>query len=260
MSTHVSVDPVVKQVTVERPVDEAFRLFTAGIADWWPLESHSIASDEPTQAETVVFEEREGGKVYERLADGSVAYWADVLEWEPPRRFVLSWQPNPEAPAATEIEVTFTPVGPKQTLVELEHRGWERLGDRSELARTEYDSGWDGVLGRYAGRSQENGAAIASLVLGIVSLVIPFVAVIGSPRRLRRGPDGAPESPAGREARRPGDSRDRARDRCVLHLGRHRALRRRRHGRERRRRGHRRRGARSRPCRCRSYDRGCDRS
>ncbi|MBA2616000.1 MAG: DUF4190 domain-containing protein [Actinobacteria bacterium] len=118
-------------------------------------------------------------------------------EWEPPRRFVLSWQPNPEAPSATEIEVTFTPEGPKRTLVELEHRGWEQLGERSELARTEYDSGWDNVLGRYAGRSRENGAAIASLVLGIASLVIPFVAFVGGPvglvtgiigrRRARRG-------------------------------------------------------------------------
>ena len=181
MNTHVRVDPVVKRVTVERPADEAFRLFTEGIAGWWPLDSHSVASEDPQAAETVVFEPREGGRVYERMGDGTIAYWAEVLEWEPPSRFVLSWQPNPEAPAATEIEVTFKPEGPKRTLVELEHRGWERLGDRSELARTEYDSGWDGVLGRYAGGSRENGAAVASLVLGIVSLVIPFVAVVGGP-------------------------------------------------------------------------------
>ena len=71
------------------------------------------------------------------------------------------------------------------------------LGERSELARTEYESGWDNVLGRYAGRSRENGLAIASFVLGIVNLVIPFVAIVGASvafvlgrvgrRRARRG-------------------------------------------------------------------------
>ena len=193
MSTQAQVAPVRKTVRVERPVAEAFRLFTDEIARWWPLREHSVAEE---RAETVVFEPREGGRVYERKDDGTISYWAEVVAWEPPHRFVLAWQPNPESPAPTEVEVTFTPEA-GGTRVDLEHRGWERLGERAELARTEYETGWDGVLGGYAGTSRENGLAIASLILGIASLVVPFVGLIGAPlglvfgivgrRRARRG-------------------------------------------------------------------------
>ena len=192
MSTQVKIAPVRKSVTVNRPRDDAFRLFTAEIATWWPLPTHSLGEE---SAETVVFEPREGGRVYERKADGSISYWAEVTTWEPPRGFVLAWRPNPDAPAATELEVTFTPEGDR-TRVDLEHRGWERLGEAAELKRTEYETGWDGVLGVYAGRSRENGLAIASLVLGIASLA-PFIGLLASPfaiafgvigvRRARRG-------------------------------------------------------------------------
>ena len=197
MTTQAKAVPVRKRVVVDRPVDDAFRLFTEGIAGWWPLEEHALGAGDENYAESVVFEPREGGRVYERRADGTLNYWAEIVAWEPPARFVLAWQPNPDAPAATEVEVVFTPEGEGRTVVELEHRGWERLGERSELARTEYESGWDNILRRYAGRSRENGLAIASFVLGIVSLVIPFVAFVGGPvgfvlgligrRRARRG-------------------------------------------------------------------------
>ncbi len=35
------------------------------------------------------------------------------------------------------------------TRVELEHRGFERLGERGEVARASYDGGWPTVLGRF---------------------------------------------------------------------------------------------------------------
>jgi uncharacterized protein YndB with AHSA1/START domain len=176
VSTQATVAPVRKSVTVNRPIEEAFRVFTAEMATWWPLPTHSVGEE---SAETVVFEPREGGRVYERRADGSISYWAEVAAWEPPRRFVLAWRPNPDAPAATELEVAFTPEGDR-TRVDLEHRGWERLGEEAELKRTEYEAGWDGVLGRYAGTTRDNGLAIASLALGIASLV-PFVGLLVSP-------------------------------------------------------------------------------
>jgi uncharacterized protein YndB with AHSA1/START domain len=177
VSTQAIVAPVRKSVTVDRPVAEAFRLFTDEMATWWPLRSHSV-NEEST--ETVVFEPRAGGRVYERRRDGPISYWAEVTVWEPPRRFVLAWRPNPDAPAATELEITFTPEGGR-TRVDLEHRGWERLGEIAELKRTEYEAGWEGLLNLYAGRSGDNGLAIASLVLGIASLVVPFVGIIGAP-------------------------------------------------------------------------------
>ena len=69
-----------------------------------------------------------GGKVLEHLSNGQVLPWAEVLVWEPPTLFVLAWKPNSNANPPTEVEVRFTPQA-DGTLVELEHRGWERLGE-----------------------------------------------------------------------------------------------------------------------------------
>jgi uncharacterized protein YndB with AHSA1/START domain len=145
--------PIRKTVTVNRSLQDAFRIFTEGMGRWWPLETHAVFADREAgvRPETAVFEEREGGRVFERMADGREAHWADVLVWEPPRRLVLAWRTNPDSPAPTEIEVTFREMQEGTTEVELEHRGWERLGDRGPAARGDYasDSGWTMVLGRY---------------------------------------------------------------------------------------------------------------
>jgi uncharacterized protein YndB with AHSA1/START domain len=62
---------------------------------------------------------------------------------------VLAWKPNTSDRPPTELEVRFTAVA-GGTLVELEHRGWERLGEIAEEARAGYGQGWAGVLTRFA--------------------------------------------------------------------------------------------------------------
>jgi len=49
----------------------------------------------------------------------------------------------------TEVEILFDPDG-NGTVVNLEHRGWERLGDRAEEARAGHDGGWQLPLERFA--------------------------------------------------------------------------------------------------------------
>jgi uncharacterized protein YndB with AHSA1/START domain len=135
---------VYKRVVVNRPREEAFELFTAGLASWWPFETHSPANERP---EEVVFEERVGGRVYDRLASGEEHEWATVSAWEPPERFVLDWHVSRGRPS-TELEVRFEPED-SGTRVELEHRGWERHADEAAETHRSYDEGWDTVLGRY---------------------------------------------------------------------------------------------------------------
>jgi uncharacterized protein YndB with AHSA1/START domain len=143
-----TIEPVQVAIEVRRGIEEAFRVFTAEIAAWWPVAGHSV---EPDRVEAVVLEGRLGGRLYERWHDGGEADWGRVVAWEPPQRLVLSWKPNPERAAATEVEVRFVAVEPDHTRVELEHRGWERLGDLGPEARASYDGGWPGVLDSYAG-------------------------------------------------------------------------------------------------------------
>jgi uncharacterized protein YndB with AHSA1/START domain len=142
------IQPVVVAIDVRRGIEEAFRVFTAEIGAWWPVAAHSV---EPDKVETVVLEPRAGGRLYERWHDGGQADWGRVLAWEPPARLLLAWSPNPDRPAPTEVEVRFVAVEPDHTRVELEHRGWERLGALAAQARSSYEGGWPGVLDAFAG-------------------------------------------------------------------------------------------------------------
>ena len=142
----VGIEPVVKEVVVPIGIDAAFRLFTRDMGRWWPLDRLAIRTGEVTG---LVFEEREGGRILERWADGE-APWGSVITWQPPSRVVISWSPTLRPGAvATEVDVRFEADGPMRTRVHLEHRGWERLGDIGVDARSEYQNGWPGVLGGF---------------------------------------------------------------------------------------------------------------
>jgi len=157
MSTQATTTEAVRRsVTVDCSVEDAFATFTDRIGEWWPLGTHSIDHYETgSGAETVVFQGGAGGQVYERTKGGEELKWADVLAYEPPRRFVLAWNPSRDnTRPKTEIEVTFTAEGDK-TRVDLEHRGWERLGDDAAEARDSYNQGWEPVLADYAEKASE---------------------------------------------------------------------------------------------------------
>ncbi len=90
------IAPLIRTITVSCTVEDAFRVFTEGIATWWPLRNHSIAVDRGIGlvAETAVIEGCVGGRVYEVMSDGTEASWGEVLAWEPPHRLLLAWTPN----------------------------------------------------------------------------------------------------------------------------------------------------------------------
>ena len=145
MSEQATDLTVRRSVRVARSQEDAFRVFTEGIATWWPLDTHSIGKD-GRPADTAVLEGREGGRFYERTGSGT-ELWGTVLVWEPPARIVISWELVPDGPP-TEVEVRFSAEG-DGTRVELEHRGFERLGEKAEEVAAGYGSGWPVVLGQY---------------------------------------------------------------------------------------------------------------
>jgi uncharacterized protein YndB with AHSA1/START domain len=138
------VEAIRKTVLVDFTPEEAFDLFAARIASWWPVRTHSYGGDE---VKDVVLEPRVGGRLYEVTAAGEQD-WGSVLAWEPPRRLLLDWQIG-EA-SGTEVEVTFEPEGPGARVV-LEHRGFGASDPRER-----YSSGWDVVLATYAESTSKN--------------------------------------------------------------------------------------------------------
>jgi activator of Hsp90 ATPase-like protein len=139
-------------IAVDASQEKAFAVFTDGLDTWWPR-THKIG---PAALDRAVLEGREGGRWYERDADGSECDWGKVIVWEPPTRVVLAWQISGEwaydADFLTEVEVTFIPEGPDRTRVEVEHRGLDAYGDRAADMRDEFSSpgGWPGLLEAFA--------------------------------------------------------------------------------------------------------------
>ncbi|HET6714796.1 MAG TPA: SRPBCC domain-containing protein [Actinomycetota bacterium] len=142
------IDPIHRSITVSRAPADAFHLFTAGMGTWWPLDTHGRSDEfDGTKTERLVFEEREGGRIYEVLTNGVEADWGIVTTWDPPSRVVIDWNPSPADRPYTEVEVTFTPTTEGTTRVDLHHRHWERLGEEAGAAyRANYEPGWTHVF------------------------------------------------------------------------------------------------------------------
>jgi len=116
MNKTVTIAPVRKSVRVEASQAHAFEVFTAGLDRWWPRRGTIGTSP----LKTVTIEPRLGGRWYETGEDGS------------------------------EVEVRFTIEGPDATLVELEHRKFERMGAEAGASlRKDVDGGWPGILERF---------------------------------------------------------------------------------------------------------------
>lgn len=137
--------PPVRQATLVRSdVAHTFAVFVDTIAVWWPVQPYSTGGE---RVRDVTIEPHLGGRVYETWGDGTEVDWGRLLAWEPPHRLVMTWN---STPAPTEVELTFTALGPALTRVAVEHRGWEALSD-AELSEDYalcggYTQGWARVL------------------------------------------------------------------------------------------------------------------
>lgn len=142
---------VSKTVHVKAPLAVAFDVFVEQA--WWPVATHHLA-EEPGVA--AVLEPFQGGRWYERAADGSETDWGRVVAWQPPHRLLLTWQVSPrwtfeeDASRGSEIEVTFTQEGPSLTRVELRHRHLDRYGPEAERMRRILDDKGGEPLDAYA--------------------------------------------------------------------------------------------------------------
>lgn len=141
-----AIAPVRRQVVVPARPEAAFAIWTAEIGKWWPLDrGHSVYG----AGGTVAFVH---GQLVEESAEGRTV-WGTVLDWNPPDFFRMTWHPGRGPDVVTEVSVRFAAVGDgAQTLVTLEHSGWERLPDPLG-ARSEYANGWIGVVDDYVGFS-----------------------------------------------------------------------------------------------------------
>ncbi len=152
MTSMTSVAPVHREVVVHASAEHAFKVFTEGLDKWWPRQHHIGA----TPLKEAKLEPKAGGRWYAVHEDGTESDTGEVLVWDPPRRVVLSWRITAEwkfdPTFHTEVEVTFTPQGPKQTLVVLEHQKLDAYGPAAPAVREQIDSagGWGIIMEQFA--------------------------------------------------------------------------------------------------------------
>jgi uncharacterized protein YndB with AHSA1/START domain len=140
-------EAAVRQVVrVPLTAADAFRLFTEGIGEWWPLdEGYSYGGD---RAKEIHLEARVGGRFFERFVDGDELEVGHVTLCDPPTRIVFTWA-DPDWIGATEVEVEF--VGERDgTTVSLTHRGFDRLGAEGTSIAAQYGGGWPRVMSAFA--------------------------------------------------------------------------------------------------------------
>jgi len=153
MTSAAPIPPITGSVALAVSVERAFEVFAGSVNSWWPHQYHIGKVD----VAEVVLEPRVGGRWYERGVDGSECDWGRILVWEPPSRLVFTWQINgswqfdPDPERASEIEARFTATGPDESLVEVEHRYFERLvGGQAIHGAINGGGGWAQLLDGFA--------------------------------------------------------------------------------------------------------------
>ena len=143
------IDPIRLAFEVRASPGRAFDVWTGRISQWWPAD-HTVSG---SPGLTVVLEPRAGGRIFERAPNGTEHEWGEVTVWEPPSRFVYLWHLRRDRADATEVEIRFSPVG-DATLVEIEHRGWERLGADGQDWRDRNRGGWATLLPHFVAAAE----------------------------------------------------------------------------------------------------------
>ena len=150
MTATITIAPVRKSIRVNASQAHAFDVFTSGLGRWWPR--NMGIGRMPMKA--AVMETRLGGRWYELAEDGSQATVGKIIVWEPPQRFVMTWEINsqwkPDSTVSSEVEVRFIADGANATRVEVEHRKFEQMGAEAGASmRKNVDGGWPGLLERF---------------------------------------------------------------------------------------------------------------
>jgi uncharacterized protein YndB with AHSA1/START domain len=151
----IKIAPVRKSIRVKASQARAFEVFTSGLGRWWPRDK-GIGK---MPMKSAVMETRLGGRWFELAEDGTRTNVGRIIVWEPPSRFVMTWDINsqwkPDTTISSEVEVKFIAEGADAARVELEHRKFEQMGaEAGEKMRRDVDGGWPGMLERFRAEAE----------------------------------------------------------------------------------------------------------
>ncbi|HHB83727.1 MAG TPA: ATPase [Devosia sp.] len=142
--------PIIREVVVNASPQRAFEIFVQKTGNWWPVE-HSLVQGR----KDVIIEPFPGGRWYELGENDTQYQWGEVVEAEPGKRLLISWQLSDEwefdPGSASQVEVVFTVEGDK-TRVTLTHRDFENMGPKADdtYKSLSADFGWTSIFDSYS--------------------------------------------------------------------------------------------------------------
>jgi hypothetical protein len=143
---------VYHEVVVETDPIRAFEVFT-DVGSWWPLAVRSVLGTDATVGFV-------NGRLVEQTVDGRTAVWGTATRWAPGVAVTLTWHPGRPPEKAGRLQIAFVADG-AQTLVTLEHSGWDGYDDPAG-ARDDYDRGWPWMLGLFRDQASGDPVTMAS--------------------------------------------------------------------------------------------------
>lgn len=147
---------VVVALRVKASPARAFEAFTAEIGQWW--RANALFAFTPREPGVLSFDGQD--RLIETRAGGKVFEVGRVSVWEPGARLVVGWRQATFTPdMATEVEVTFEPVGEAETRITVTHTGWDTVprphaakhGFPETVFLARHGEWWRGLLGALKG-------------------------------------------------------------------------------------------------------------
>jgi uncharacterized protein YndB with AHSA1/START domain len=133
--------PVRKTILAACSPEQAFRMFTEGIAQWWPLRTASVSQKRALACAI----DLDAMEIYEIRDDVMKFTWGRVTAVQPGEQIAFAWHPGREEEQAQRLVVTFT-AADGGSRIELIHDGWESAGDEAADLRRAYETGWETVF------------------------------------------------------------------------------------------------------------------
>jgi uncharacterized protein YndB with AHSA1/START domain len=137
-------EPLTLSLDLACSVEHAFMVWTSRIGSWWPAD-HTVSG----RPESVVLQSGVEGRIFERTPEGVEHDWGRVTTWDPPTRLAYTWHLGRDHREATDVEIRFLARGDALTRIEIEHRGWERLGVEGSRWRDRNRVGWQTLVPHY---------------------------------------------------------------------------------------------------------------
>ena len=140
------IEPLRLSFEVGARPEHAFAVWTARTSRWWPV-SHTVTAEPGLR---VTFEPRVGGRIFERAPSGGRGRLGrDHRLGRRPGGCATAGTSGPTAPTRRTSRSRSAGPGRGTTRVDIEHSGWERLGERGPGWRQTNHGGWRGVLPAY---------------------------------------------------------------------------------------------------------------